>query len=91
MGLAVLEQAIALHKAGSAGTRSAGEDAFLTLGFPEPLVNTHVLGEEVDFHWPGRWFVVEIDGHGHGRPATREDDARRDAKLRAAGYSVLRV
>ena len=35
--LHVLERAIELHHAGSAGTKSAGEDAFLTLGYrPRP-------------------------------------------------------
>ncbi|HWK25021.1 MAG TPA: DUF559 domain-containing protein [Solirubrobacter sp.] len=89
--LAVLERAIALHRAGSAGTRSGGEDAFLAL-YPddEPGVNMAVEGQEVDFHWPARRLVVEVDGSGHGRPATRADDARRDRVLRAAGWTVLR-
>jgi very-short-patch-repair endonuclease len=34
--------------------------------------------------------VVEIDGPGHGRPAIRASDARKDAKLRAAGWTVRR-
>ena len=46
--------------------------------------------EEVDCHWPRSMLVVEVDGPGHSRPATRRDDARRDRKLRAAGYTVLR-
>lgn len=89
--LHVLERAIELHDAGCPGTKSAGEDAFLTLGFPEPLVNMPVLGEEVDFHWPEQRLIVEIDGKGHGRRTTRLDDERRDRKLHAAGYSVLRL
>jgi len=52
--LAVLEKALALHAAGSAGTRSANEVAVLSMlqfqDLPEPLVNTHLHGEEVDFH-----------------------------------------
>ena len=51
----VLEHAIALHTSGSAGTRSRGEDAFLALlerDLPEPLVNTDLLGYEVDCRWP---------------------------------------
>lgn len=85
--LHVLERAIELHHAGSAGTKSAGEDAFLTLGFPEPLVNTDLHGFEVDFHWPERRLVVEIDGGGHDP----RHDAGRDAVLRAAGYYVVRL
>jgi Protein of unknown function (DUF559) len=93
--LHVLEEAIALYLGGSAGTRSRVEDAFLHLlqfaGIPEPLVNTHLHGEEVDCHWPDRKLVVEVDGPGHRtRPAAKRNDARKDAKLRAAGYTVLR-
>jgi hypothetical protein len=93
--LHVLDQAIDLYLSGSAGTRSALEDRFLHLlhlaGIPEPLVNMHLHGEEVDCHWPGRTLVVEVDGPNHrNRPATKQNDARRDAKLAAAGYTVLR-
>jgi len=38
-----------------------------------------------------RRLVVEIDGPNHGRPPTIADDARRDAKLRAAGVQVIRL
>ena len=85
--LHVLERAIELHHAGSAGTKSAGEDAFLTLGYPEPHVNTDLHGFEVDFHWPEDRLVVEIDGGGH----SARHDAGRDRVLHAAGYSVLRL
>jgi hypothetical protein len=90
--LAVLEKALALHLGGSAGTRSALEDAFLALirDLPEPLVNTACEGEEVDFLWPERALVVEVDGPGHQRPGQRSVDARRERKLRAAGFTVLR-
>ena len=90
--LDVLKKALALFAAGSAGTRSALEDTFLVLvaELPEPLVNTACEGEEVDFLWPDRRLVVEVDGPGHLRPAARRNDARRDHKLRAAGYTVLR-
>jgi len=88
--LHVLDRAIALHRQGSAGTRSGAEDAFLRLDLPEPLVNTHLLGREVDFHWPERRIAVEVDGGAHGRPWNVADDAERDATLRAAGYVVLR-
>jgi very-short-patch-repair endonuclease len=86
----VVRRALDLYLSGSAGTRSLAEDAFLRLVTQEPLVNTHLLGEEVDFFWPDRRLVVEIDGPHHGRRTTREDDRRRDAKLTAAGYAVTR-
>jgi hypothetical protein len=92
--LHVLEKALRLNAAGSAGTKSGHEDAFLALldsiGFPEPRVNTDLHGFEVDFHWPQRKLAVEVDGVGHGRPRTLRDDAHEDRTLRAAGYTVLR-
>jgi hypothetical protein len=88
----VVERALALHAGGSAGTRSAAEDAFLALvaELPEPLVNVSFEGFERDFRWPDRALVVEIDGPAHGRPHTRLDDAGRDRTLSDAGYTVLR-
>jgi hypothetical protein len=93
--LGVLEAALTLHTAGSPGTRSNAEDAFLSMiravGTPEPLVNHRVAGLEVDFHWPDLKLVVEIDGHGHRRPRTSLDDKQRDRRLREAGYAVMRA
>jgi very-short-patch-repair endonuclease len=83
-----LERALELRAQGSAGTRSAKEDAFLEQQAVEPLVNVKI---EVDFHWPDEGRVVEVDGHGHNRLATRLDDVRRDELLDAAGWSVERV
>ncbi len=90
--LGVLEEALRMHAAGSAGTRSRLERRFRRLvrgaGLPEPVINTIVNGFEVDVYWPG--LCVEIDGPNHTRPRTRVDDRIRDAALRAAGYRVLR-
>jgi very-short-patch-repair endonuclease len=93
--LRVLEQALALNAAGSAGTRSRRESAALravrAAGLPDPLVNTHVEGVEVDQYWP-RWrLVVEVDGPGHRRPRAKRVDAAREALLTAAGHHVVRV
>ena len=88
--LHVLKKALELNAGGSAGTKSPHEDAFLTLvqsaGIPEPRVNTQLLGEEVDCHWPDRKLVVEVDGRGHGRERTR---ARRRAARREAARGRL--
>jgi hypothetical protein len=93
--LSVLERALELNKAGSAGTRSELEDRFLARtsksGLPEPLVNTQVQDLEVDFHWPELNLIVEVDGPGHTRPRTQRDDEQRDARLRAAGHTILRI
>jgi hypothetical protein len=92
--LGVVDRAIELYRAGSAGIRSRSELAFFLLarnaGFPEPLVNVQAFGFERDFHWPELKLAVEIDGPGHTRALTRADDRSRDESLRAAGYTVLR-
>lgn len=91
--LSVLEQALALHASGSAGSKSGNEKRFLKLirgaGFPEPRQNTTIHGFEVDFAWPG--LCVEIDGTGHDRPRTKAEDRIRDAALHARGITVLRI
>ena len=91
--LSVLEEALRLHNAGSAGSKSRNEKRFLRLirgaGLPEPLQNVHIHGFEVDFAWPG--LCVEIDGEGHERPRTKVDDRIRDAALNARGITVLRI
>jgi hypothetical protein len=93
--LHVLERALELNAGGSAGTRSELEDRFLALtsksDLPEPLVNTRIQEIEVDFHWPQLNLIVEVDGPGHDRPRTKREDEQRDASLRAAGHTVLRI
>ena len=88
-GIATLRRALALYIAGSAGTKSRYEDAFLAQVTPEPLVNMELLGYEVDFHWPDRRLVVEVDGN-HGRPRDVRVDGARERALTAAGWTVLR-
>jgi hypothetical protein len=92
--LAVLEAALAMYLKGSAGVKSRLERAFRALvksaGLPAPLVNTGVEGIEVDFHWPDRKLIVEIDGPGHARPRSKREDALCERILRAAGYRTLR-
>ncbi len=92
--LGVLEQAIAMYLDGAGGTKSANEDAFVPLahraGLGEPRSNARVAGIEVDFSWPGRSLVVEIDGGQHELLPIRRDDDWRDDWLRGAGYTVLR-
>jgi very-short-patch-repair endonuclease len=63
---------------------------FLRLDLPEPLVNTKLLGFEVDFLWPEIRLNVEVDGTQHGSPPARLADAARDRVLSAEGYTVLR-
>jgi very-short-patch-repair endonuclease len=58
---------------------------------PSPRVNAPLLGYEVDFLWPFAKLVAETDGYdGHFGRESFEYDRRRDAKLAAAGYEVIR-
>jgi very-short-patch-repair endonuclease len=90
--LKVLEQALPYHEHGSAGFRSRKEArVFARLdGLPEPRVNVRLNGEEADLHWPQFKLVVEVDGPGHARPRTRNEDARKERAWEEAGYEVLR-
>jgi len=86
----------ALHGRGTDDLRSRMEVAFAQLcddyGLPRPTVNGVVLGERVDFHWPGATLVVETDGFEfHAMPTTFADDRRRDQKLTLAGFTVVRL
>lgn len=93
--VALLDEAIELYQAGSAGTRSKEETRTIVLlnraGLATPIVNCDLLGEEVDFQWPDDRLVIELDGPHHGRATDRRDDAALDAKLRAAGYEIVRT
>jgi hypothetical protein len=94
-----LMRALDLHERGSAGTRSPAEDDFLdrilAAGLPEPLVNVHVHVDrrkyELDFHWPEYRLNIEVDGGEHELPERRAKDEERDARLRAAGWTVVRI
>jgi hypothetical protein len=49
------------------------------------------LPVRADFMWPRRGLVVETDGGAaHGTRKAFEDDRRRDQRLAAAGYTVIR-
>lgn len=65
-------------------------------GIPPLLRQRNVGGAawigRVDFLDPDRRLVVEIDSDIHHTSlADRASDARRDAAMRAAGYTVLRI
>ena len=84
-----------LARTGPILIRSTLERRFLELvadvGLPRPLVNTRVLGIEVDFFWPAQRLIVETDGREtHLTVHAFEEDRRRDAALQAAGFRVVR-
>ena len=53
-------------------------------------MNTPLCGHEVDFHWPQARLAIELDGPGHRRRRTRNEDADKEAAWRAGGFEVLR-
>lgn len=80
---------------GPAFTRSEAERRLLTLiraaRLPRPQVNARIGRHEVDFAWPDRRLVVEVDGYAfHASRSAVEHDRRREADLDAAGFEVLR-
>lgn len=95
-GRGALEAALAIEVA---PTRSGLERAYLDLcraaGVPAPHVNHHVWSvdrlEEVDFHWPEKRVVVEVDGtRYHSSRWRRRKDAEKTARLQAGGWLVAR-
>lgn len=93
-GAPLLRQLLGSER-GPAFTRSKAEDRLLEIvraaRLPEPVLNTRVLGYEVDFLWTDSRVVVEVDGYAfHGSHASFVGDRQRDAELTAAGYRVLR-
>jgi very-short-patch-repair endonuclease len=58
---------------------------------PAPLTQQRVNGFRVDFFWPELRVIVETDGLRYHRTASQQaKDRRRDQRLVAAGFTVLR-
>jgi len=52
----------------------------------------HPIGPYIlDFYCAPARLAIEIDGEGHGQPAQRRHDQRRDAHLSKQGIRVLRI
>lgn len=59
---------------------------------PRPRVNSVIEGYEVDFAWPDRGVVAEVDSYAtHGSRHAFETDRARDRRLVAAGWRVVRL
>jgi len=85
-----------LSTATAAPTRSDWERDFLAFardhGLPEPQLNAHVAGYEVDVLFAEQRVIVELDSwEFHQDRRTFERDRRRDADTLAAGYVTVRV
>jgi very-short-patch-repair endonuclease len=94
-GRATLMRALSRHTPELARTKSQLERAFRALcrrgNIPPYKVNHRLCGITVDAFWPELGVVVELDGiQGHTTPAQMRRDRRRDLRLRAAGFVVLR-
>ena len=92
---AVLRRLLEVQTRAPTLTRSELEEAFLALcrrgGLPDPEVNTHLHGYEVDFLWRAQRRVVEVDGHAfHSERGAFERDRRKDVDLELAGFPVTR-
>jgi very-short-patch-repair endonuclease len=74
-------------------TRSDAEGRALEVihdaGIESPQVNIQVAGEEADLVWVRRRLIVEIDGPQFHQ--FRDEDERKEATWRSAGYEVRRV
>jgi predicted transcriptional regulator of viral defense system len=95
-GSAKLRQAMARHQPELARTASEFERRFLPLieadpDIPMPEFNASLAGKRVDALWRQQRVAVELDGRdGHASWARIQGDRRRDLRLRALGYIVLR-
>jgi predicted transcriptional regulator of viral defense system len=90
------------HYIASTPTENDFEDAFLmltrSLGLPDPTPQFWIDPGDgdppirADFAWPDRKIVVETDGEKtHGTKQAFQDDRRRDQRLIAAGWTVIRI
>jgi very-short-patch-repair endonuclease len=98
-GIATVRNALATTGVERTRTNRELEERFLALtrsaGLPLPLVNERVrTGSEsflCDFVWPAPRLIVETDGRAaHVRATQFEEDRRRDAGLKLAGWQVVR-
>jgi very-short-patch-repair endonuclease len=77
-------------------TRSKGERRLRALlraaDLPQPLANQPLLGYVADFIWPEQKLILEFDSFlFHSSRQAFEHDRRRDQRLAAAGYLVIRL
>jgi hypothetical protein len=94
-GSTLLREGLTHHEPRLARTRSYLERLFVPLceaaGIPLPELNVYVEGVLVDAVWREAKLVVELDGKdNHSSWGQIQDDRRKELRLRAAGYDVIR-
>jgi hypothetical protein len=100
-GIAIMRAILAARAPGYIAPESPLEAEFLAFlaaaGLPEPVRQLDVGGDEgwigrVDYAFRPWKVLVELDGRAyHTANLDREADARRDARLRAAGWLIIRI
>ena len=101
-GATAIRRVLTEHYIGSTPTENDFEEALLaltrSLGLPDPTAQFYIdPGDgdppiKADFAWPDRKIVVETDGHRtHRTRQAFENDRRRDQRLTAAGWTVVRT
>jgi hypothetical protein len=101
-GAKKIRRVLAEHYLGTTPTENEFEEAFLALtrdlGLPDPRPQYYIDPGDggpvirADFAWPDRRIVVETDGRRtHGTRQAFESDRRRDQRLTAAGWRVIRI
>lgn len=58
-------------------------------GRPLPRLNVRIAGDEADLSWPERRLIIEIDGGPFH--LDEGEDARKEARWKAAGWAVRRL
>jgi len=97
-----IRRLLATHYIGSTPTENDFEEALLaltrSLGLPDPRPQFYIDPGDggpairADFAWPDLRIVVETDGRKtHGTAQAFESDRRRDQRLTAAGWTVIRT
>jgi hypothetical protein len=101
-GAKAVRKVLTEHYIGSTPTENDFEDAFLgftrSIGLPDPTPQFYIDPGDgdppirADFAWPDKRIVVETDGNRtHGTRQAFENDRRRDQRLIAAGWTVIRT
>src|SRR5262249_19795936 len=101
-GAKAVKAVLKTHYIGSTPTWSENEERFLEitrgLGLPDPETNQFIVLDDggpplrVDFVWREERVIVEADSKKwHGSKQRQEIDRRRDQRLTAAGWRVIRT